>query len=429
MPVSNDTAMVPIAQVYVPEDRQRKNLDEAQLKVLADSMRRIGLIHPIVINRMHVLVAGERRLKAAQMLQWTHIRATYQDELSKEELEITELEENIKRENLTWQEQVDAITRLHNRLCQTYENWTQEKTGLILGVDQPWISRNLRIGEEAKKNPDILKASGAAAAANSLERRASRDAEATLMRFLDVEEGREATDSSKPYKVELGDFLQWSKTYNGPLFNLVHCDFPYGIKMDTSNLQGTRADLARYADGKELYFALCESLIASKDRLLAPSAHILFWFSLTYYSETVQLFASNGFAVNPFPLVWVKEDQKGIIPDPQRGPRRIYETALLMSLGDRKIVKPVNNAFVAPTNKAEALHLSEKPEAVVSYFLSMLVDGSTRLLDPTCGAGSALSAGLSLGAEAVHGVDISVDNVENSKTRISKGKLISEIEL
>src|SRR5438105_1061434 len=84
------------------DERQRHEL--GRLEELADSIRRLGLIHPIVVSRDLVLVAGERRLAACKILGWTSIAAQYTDELSEDELKAIELEENIKRLNISWQE-------------------------------------------------------------------------------------------------------------------------------------------------------------------------------------------------------------------------------------------------------------------------------------------------------------------------------------
>jgi hypothetical protein len=68
-------------------------------------MRRVGLLEPIVVNengggRYH-LVAGERRVRAAMMLQWSTIPASLQDHLSASCLRDMELEENENRKPLT----------------------------------------------------------------------------------------------------------------------------------------------------------------------------------------------------------------------------------------------------------------------------------------------------------------------------------------
>jgi hypothetical protein len=126
------------------------------------------------------------------------------------------------------------------------------------------------------------------------------------------------------------------------------------------------------------------------------------------YSDTMDFFANHSdLIIDPFPLVWMKSDNIGLLPDPQRGPRRIYETCLFGARGDRKIVSSVSNAYAAPTDRTQ--HMSTKPEPVLRHFFRMFVDENSIVLDPTCGSGSALRAAESLGAAHTLGVEINRD--------------------
>ncbi len=102
------------------------------------------------------------------------------------------------------------------------------------------------------------------------------------------------------------------------------------------------------------------------DKVMAHSAHLMFWFSMEHYEKTLEFFSKHAPSLNfsKFPLVWVKSDNVGILPDPKRGPRRVYETALIASREDRLIAKPVSNAYHAPTDKSQ--HHSTKPEPVLT---------------------------------------------------------------
>jgi ParB family chromosome partitioning protein len=64
---------VPIASITVGP-RIRKDIGD--IDALAASIAELGLLHPIVIDKHHKLLAGERRLRAAQKLGWTTIPAT-----------------------------------------------------------------------------------------------------------------------------------------------------------------------------------------------------------------------------------------------------------------------------------------------------------------------------------------------------------------
>jgi DNA modification methylase len=132
----------------------------------------------------------------------------------------------------------------------------------------------------------------------------------------------------------------------------------------------------------------------------------MFWFSMQHYDQIRQMVATKvpNLLIQTHPLIWLKSDNKGIASDPRHGPRHIYETALLMTRNKRHVVKVVSDAYAAPTDNA--WHIHTKPEPMLRYFFEMLVDEHTRLLDPTCGSGSAVRAAESLKAHTVLGMDV-----------------------
>jgi DNA modification methylase len=141
------------------------------------------------------------------------------------------------------------------------------------------------------------------------------------------------------------------------------------------------------------------------------------------YHSTLYYFSEHSdIVLDPFPLVWLKSDNVGILPDPQRGPRRIYETAFFGSRGDRKIVNSISNAYAAPTDRG--FHMSVKPEPVLRNFFRMFVDENTLMLDPTCGSGSSLRAAESLYARYVLGLEINNDFCEQANRALKNARIL-----
>lgn len=90
--------------------RVRKNLGD--LASLMDSLRRHGLLNPVVINSQNELIAGHRRMEAAKRLGWRLIEVRIIDEQDKADLVEMEIEENTQRKNLTTDELAEAYLRL-----------------------------------------------------------------------------------------------------------------------------------------------------------------------------------------------------------------------------------------------------------------------------------------------------------------------------
>lgn len=98
-----------------PDPNQpRKNFDETALQELADDLKKNGLIQPIVVRDdpdnvgRFIVVAGERRLKAAKLAGFTKIRSilsTYDNS----QLGYVQIAENAKRDNLKFYEMAEFI--------------------------------------------------------------------------------------------------------------------------------------------------------------------------------------------------------------------------------------------------------------------------------------------------------------------------------
>jgi hypothetical protein len=91
-------------------DRRREEMGDIQ--GLADSIKEFGLLHPVVIDNQKRLVAGGRRLEACKRLGWEEIEATFFGELSENRLKEIELEENVRRKDLTESERSKNLVKL-----------------------------------------------------------------------------------------------------------------------------------------------------------------------------------------------------------------------------------------------------------------------------------------------------------------------------
>ena len=383
------------------EPRQRRSLGD--IDDLADSIHRLGLIHPIVVTRDFILVSGERRLTACRRLGHDRINCQYVDEVNDYGLKAIELEENIKRLNIEWEDECRAILEYHNLRVANEPNWNQEKTAAAIGMSTGNLSEHIMVANGLAKGDPRVQTSHISTAISNLKRDEERR---NAKELEDIRGGKiaEKGDGS----VITADFTEWVKTYDGPRFNFIHCDFPFGIGADKRQ-QGSSVEVhGGYDDTSETYWHLLNVLCNNIERICTESAHIMFWFSMHHYADTLDFLSSHSdFVIDPFPLVWVKSDNIGLLPDPQRGPRRIYETCLFGARGDRKIVSSVSNACAASTDRTQ--HMSTKPEPVLRHFFRMFVDENSVVLDPTCGSGSALRAAKSLGAAHILGVELNAE--------------------
>jgi site-specific DNA-methyltransferase (adenine-specific) len=83
------------------------------LESLASSINRHGQLQPIVITDENILIAGERRLEALKLLGAKEVDCVFRAELDETQRLELELEENIRRKDFTWPEEVSALFDLY----------------------------------------------------------------------------------------------------------------------------------------------------------------------------------------------------------------------------------------------------------------------------------------------------------------------------
>jgi ParB/RepB/Spo0J family partition protein len=183
---------LPIAEISVIRDaRQRTHLETEDLQ---KSIAQVGLINPIVVRideqGRHILVAGERRLTACRALQWEEIPVHFAHELTPLQASIIELEENIKRKDLPWQDLVEAVAKLHELHMETDDKWSQTATASVLSLTDGTISLYLKV-HKFMNDDRIRRCTTVRQAHEVIDRRETRRVEAAFAQLL---EGEDPTD-------------------------------------------------------------------------------------------------------------------------------------------------------------------------------------------------------------------------------------------
>ena len=131
-----------MGEIHPNPDQPRKTFDETKLRELAASIARQGLLQPIIVQKRaapeggYLLVAGERRFRAHQLLERTTLPAI----LTEGNPDEIALIENIQRENLNPLEEAEALERMMARY-----HYTQEELGKVIGKAQNTVSEALQL--------------------------------------------------------------------------------------------------------------------------------------------------------------------------------------------------------------------------------------------------------------------------------------------
>lgn len=138
----NSPLTIPINLIKSNEKQPRKHFDEEKIMHLAESIKQHGIVQPIVlkkVNDTYVIIAGERRWRAAKTIGLKEVPAVVLEVTDKELLEIS-LIENIQREDLNPIEEAQAYTRLIEEF-----GLTQEELGVRVGKSRTAITNTLRL--------------------------------------------------------------------------------------------------------------------------------------------------------------------------------------------------------------------------------------------------------------------------------------------
>ncbi|MCQ4637453.1 ParB/RepB/Spo0J family partition protein [Anaerovorax odorimutans] len=134
---------VPIDMIFTNPEQPRKIFGEEELLELRDSIKEYGVIQPIILKRYnngsYIVIAGERRLRAATMAGLTKIPAIIR-EADDKDAAIIALVENVQRENLGYMEEAQA----YSRLMEEFE-LTQGELAERVGKKQSTISNKIRL--------------------------------------------------------------------------------------------------------------------------------------------------------------------------------------------------------------------------------------------------------------------------------------------
>lgn len=139
---NNGLLLVPIEKIFRDESQPRKEFDKDKIDELAQSIKKNGLIQPIILVKRNddnfMIVAGERRWRAAQITNLKTLPSLLiPDDLDKDEISLIE---NIQRENLKISEEANAYQRLINK-----NNYTHENLANIVGKSRSHVTNLLRL--------------------------------------------------------------------------------------------------------------------------------------------------------------------------------------------------------------------------------------------------------------------------------------------
>lgn len=407
-------------EITISKNRQRKEFRPEDTVSLAGSISEFGLMNPVTIRRgdnSYILVAGERRIRALETL-WNFgeevrcgdfsfpeniIPCIDFGELDPLDAFALELEENVRRIDLSWIEKSEASAKLLDfRKAKAKRDGVAEPT-----IDD--IAREVRgdsstAREQTRKevlvskhldDPEVRKAKSADEAFKLLKRREELARSAALAAEVGV------TFTNKVHDLRQGNCMELLPEYAKESFDILLTDPPYGIDADRFSDSGGLAQGSHFYDDSWTYWnKLCRFLAAESFRVCKPQSHAYVFCDIDNFVLLKGFFMEAGWKVFRTPIVWVNPTASRA-PWPEHGPQRKYQICMFAIKGNRPVLalKPDVVSFPSDDNLN---HQAQKPVALYQELLSRSARPGDSVLDCFGGTGTILPAAHALKCKATY---------------------------
>lgn len=404
--------LIKISEILI-EDRQRT--EYGNIEALAFGIKRHGQIAPIVVSEImsagianvyegkkYKLIAGERRTRARSMNGDTEIEAILwsdADELVHAEIE---LEENINRKELTWQEQVAGVKKLDeikrkkygdSQSGETYGNaWDLQDTATSLGVSIGMASQDIQLAKDLEADPAL------AARVSALPKTAARKVVKQAKEKKKLEKQIANKELDLDPSILLGNCRDLVKELPDASVDLWITDPPFAVKkiVDAAKQYSYNETETNVGDEKTMR-STYNIIIPEMFRALKPGAHVYMFYGSAWHTELLGILRQAGFDMDDIPLIWDKT-RASVMPRDFHYSSS-YEPILfgMKPPRTRPLKKPVKNILTFPSIPGQQrVHPLQRPEAL----LNLLIENSSHpgqvVVDTFAGSGSTIMAAMKL---------------------------------
>lgn len=438
---------IAVGEVKIGPNRQRRFFDPAKMHEFADAIAERELFHPIVLRIVgedYVLVAGERRLRAVtdlaelgtgikhdgEAVPLGCIPYTLLSELDELAAEEAELEENIHREDLSWQERAAACARIaalrtkqaiaRGEAAPTTAAIALEVRGSAEGVNQETTRREIIVARHLD-NPAVKAAKSVDEAFKILRKEEAKE----KSRELGASVGRTFTANAHTLLNE--DSIAWAGKQAGGQFDVILTDPPYGMGADEfGDSGGIAAGAHAYVDDYETFMRAATAIAFDGFNLAKEQAHLYCFCDPDNFSQLKALCTEAGWNVFRTPLIWYKR-HGARAPWPEQGPQRKYEMILYAVKGKRPVLRMAGDVLDFPADD-QLGHAAQKPVALFQELLSRSCLPGNSVLDLFCGTGPIFGAAHALKVRAT-GIELDTAHYGIAVKRLGELRAQQELDL
>ncbi len=404
-----------ITNIKIPE---RFRIEYGDLRDLGESLKNKGQLQTILVHKepdgTYELIAGARRLLACQQSEIETVECLVKEGLTHVQKRELEIEENIKRKEFTFIEEVKWKEELKN----IYEEKNRPgpfsrgiRTGGVAAVaaklkeSEANVVRDLELAEGLRIFPELKNEKNKASAYKKY-----KQLESQIM--FEVMADRKK-DTIPNLQLIHGDACEEIKNVKGESVNLIITDPAWGVSNDES--QALSDSLETFDDSPETAFSTLRRIAPELFRVAATQSHMYMFFATKFYTQVFGVLLSAGWETEPIPLIWYKKTANNIYPYQKFSP--VYETIFFCKKGSRNLTRPSAAVFEysPPSSK---IHPNQKPIELLKEFVEISSSPNEVVLDPFAGSGSTGLAALGLKRKAIL--------IEKNKIFYNKIKMLEE---
>ncbi len=411
---------VPIKSIKIeksndPSSRARTDFGDIERLIL--SIKEHGFIHPLLVgsldepegNYKYILIAGERRLRAAVLAGLSEVPVTTKDNTTKDERKAMELEENLIRKDFTWMESNECLLQLHELRQQIYgpathapnnDGWGARQTAEILGRSLGSIGGDLKLAQDLRDHPELRKK------VMKIPKMAARK---IVNQYIEADKLRALVESKGidiGVELKLGNCCSLIDEIPDRSIDLLLTDPPFanpGIiatgVTDKATYNVTESNVSNWDTMLPVY----KILIPKLAKKLKIGAHVYMFCGMgMVYTTLMELLGKSGFLMDDLPIIWHKERVSTIAKDFHYV--SCYEACLFGHNGllKRSLWKPRPNLIAVPAIAGQLrVHPLQRPDELLRIMIENSTSVGHVVLDCFAGSGSTLKVARDLQRKAI----------------------------
>lgn len=345
-------------------------------------------------------------MRAALFAGWSEIPATLRENLSPIEAKEIELEENLQRKDINWDERGANLLAIHELKIARYgkktpgsgkdvEGWNLKKTAEMVGKPVTSVQREIGFADKLRKRPELKK------------RVEHLDVSAAMKRVEMIEEGEKAQrlvdlgQITTSVNLKLGDSQLLIKEVEDSSIDLILTDPPFGIETlslyegkdrgANQQYQGLMSEHDNLSEDKVLPLIL--GLLPEFFRVLKSGSHFYLFHTPDLYMEIRRGMEKTGFECHSFPLIWDKMRTTNSFN--QYNYMACYESIIFGWKPSRtKTLANPSRAILQfkTVSNNDRRHVFHKPTDLLAFLIAQSTQIGGLVLDPFAGSGETLVA-------------------------------------